>query len=80
MIEEVAAIDEATKHLAIIHPCSAGMMCLDFATYSSAKTSGSIPNDRNGWRVYFRYTNGIEGHHIVCVDAETGKVYFVFAM
>lgn len=82
MLDEVSAINIATEHLATIHPRSVDIMCLDFASYSDAKPSelSPGPNDRSGWRVYFRYTNGIEGHYIVCVDAETGEIYFVFAM
>ena len=82
MIDELAAIDVATKHLAAVHPLSVDIMCLDFATYADARPSNLSPgpSDRNGWRVYFGYTNGIEGHYIICVDAETGEVYFMFAM
>ncbi len=57
-------------------------MEFDFATYKQleASTLSPGPSDRSGWRVYFNYLNGIEGHYIVCVDGETGEVYFVFAM
>lgn len=82
MIDKEVAVDIANEHLAAIYPSGIDILCLAFATYAPAQSSDLSPgpSDRDGWRVYFRYTNGLEGHHIVCVDAETGEIYFTFAM
>ena len=82
MIDKDTAIKTATDHLAAVYPGSVKIMGFDFTTYKLAEPSAFSPgpSDRDGWRVYFNYLNGIEGHYIICVDGKSGEVYFVFAM
>lgn len=82
MIDKEMAVDIAANHIAAVNSDSVDILGFDFAAYRPAEASAFSPgpSDRNGWRVYFNYLNGMEGHHIICVDSETGEVYFTFSM